>query len=250
MNEEAHWNTIGSNYNDEIFDVFKSDKDKRLPRYFKRHANLNHSAIDFGCGTGKAFPFLSPIFKDVLGMDISAELLSIAKQRGLANVTLKRADLSQRNVKIPAVDFVFCCNVIMLPEREKNVRMFQNIDRALKPGGAALVVVPSLDSALFSSLRLIDWYKSEGVPPEKIPAVDIDYFKNDKREFIQGIVYIDKVPTKHYTAPELELIFKQTSLEISALEKLEYEWNTEFVSPPAWMQAPYPWDWLIELRKK
>ena len=85
---------------------------------------------------------------------------------------------------------------------------------------------------------------------ENIPASDIDYFKNNKREFIQGIVYIDKVPTKHYTAPELEMIFQQTRLDITALEKLEYAWDTEFTSPPSWMKAPYPWDWLIELRKR
>jgi len=130
------------------------------------------------------------------------------------------------------------------------LRMFQNIERALKPGGTALIVVPSLDSALFSSLRLIDWYKTEGVSLEDIPASDIDYFKNNKREFIQGIVYIDKVPTKHYTAPELEMIFQQTHLDITALEKLEYEWDTEFTSPPSWMKAPYPWDWLVELKKR
>ena len=250
MNEEAHWNTIASKYNDEIFDVFKSDKNKKLPRYFSKHANLNHRAMDFGCGTGKAFPYLSPNFKEVLAMDISGECLVTARQRPYANIAFKRADLSQRSVKFPEVDFIFCCNVIMLPEREKNMKMFQNIERALKPGGTALIIVPSLDSALFSSLRLIDWYKTEGVDVEDIPASDIDYFKNNKREFIQGIVYIDKVPTKHYTAPELEMIFQQTRLDITALEKLEYEWDTEFTSPPSWMKAPYPWDWLIELRKR
>jgi len=81
MNEEVHWNNIASRYEDEIFDVFKSDRKKVLPRYFKKHANRSHTAIDFGCGVGKAFPYLSPMFKTVLGTDISAECLAIAKKR-------------------------------------------------------------------------------------------------------------------------------------------------------------------------
>ncbi|MBL0740193.1 class I SAM-dependent methyltransferase [Chryseolinea lacunae] len=249
MNEESHWNTIASNYNTEIFDVFKSDKNGVLPRYFDKHANLHHHAIDFGCGTGKAFPHLSPRFKNILALDISAECLGIARQRNHSNIVFKRADLTQRGVKLPEVEFVFCCNVIMLPERDKNVKMFQNISRALRPGGTAVVIVPSLDSVLLSSLRLIDWYKSEGVSVEDIPASDIDYFKNNKREFVQGIVHIDRVPTKHYTPAELELIMQQTDVRINMLEKVEYEWTTEFNEPPEWMKAPYPWDWLIELRK-
>ena len=60
MNEESHWNKIAHSYEDEIFDVFKSDKDKKLPGYFKKYANKDHLAIDLGCGIGKAFPFLSP----------------------------------------------------------------------------------------------------------------------------------------------------------------------------------------------
>ena len=89
MNEESHWDKIAADYNKEIFDVFKSDRKKILPRYFRKHANRNHSAIDFGCGTGKAFPYLSPFFKKLLAVDISSECLAIAKQRPYSNITFK-----------------------------------------------------------------------------------------------------------------------------------------------------------------
>ena len=54
MNQEKHWNGIATRYEDEIFDVFRSDKNKILELYFKKHANPVHEAIDFGCGVGKA----------------------------------------------------------------------------------------------------------------------------------------------------------------------------------------------------
>ncbi len=249
MNEKKHWNRIAPSYNDEIFDVFQSDKKKKLPRYFKKHAGLDKTAIDFGCGNGKSFPYMAPQFKEILALDISADLLKQAKQRGYTNVELKQEDLTRKNLVLPNVDFAFCCNVIMFPVIEKNLFMIKNIHRALKTGGTALIVLPSLDSALFSSWRLIELYGREGVKPSDIPAHEFHYFKGNKRDILQGIVHIDGVPTKHYMEPEIQVIFKEAGFSVTKVDKLEYDWNTELTSPPPWLEAPYPWDWLVECKK-
>src|SRR5882672_7779026 len=107
MNEEKHWNHIAPTYNEEIFDVFQSDTKKVLRRYFKKHTNLNHHAIDFGCDNGKAFSYLSPRFKNVLGIDISQKLLNQAKSLPYKNVVLKQADLT-KVLRVPKADFIFC----------------------------------------------------------------------------------------------------------------------------------------------
>ena len=249
MNQQAHWDKIGEDYNQEIFDVFKSDIKKRLPFYFAKHAGRKKSVIDFGCGNGKSFSYLSPLFEKVLAIDISKELLNQAKLRPFNNISLKKMDLSRRGTKLPMVDFIFCCNVIMLPALEKNIAMFKNISKALKKKASAVIVLPALESALFSSWRLIDWYKREGVRPEKISADELHCFKGSKTDIIQGIIYIDNVPTKHYTESELNVLFQQAGLKITALDKVEYHWNSEFQSPPSWMKSPYPWDWLVECKK-
>jgi ubiquinone/menaquinone biosynthesis C-methylase UbiE len=249
MNQEKHWNTIGTAYKDEIFDVFASDKNKILPKYFQKHANKKHTAIDFGCGIGKAFPHLSPLFKKVIGTDISARLLNQAKKLPYTNISLIKADLSKPDLKFPKVDFAFCCNVIMLPEIEKNYTMFKNIQRSLKPGGHALLVLPSIESMMFASWRLIDWYQKEGVALDDIPNSELAYFKSPKKEILRGNVHINGVPTKHYAAPELEVILQEAGFQVKAIKKIEYDWNTEFSTVPDWMKSPYPWDWLVECKK-
>ncbi|MDH4298875.1 MAG: class I SAM-dependent methyltransferase [Cyclobacteriaceae bacterium] len=249
MNQESHWDSIASNYNKEIFDVFKSDRKKILPRYFKKHSNEGSSAMDFGCGTGKAFPYVAPLFKNILALDISAECLRIARQTPYDNISFKRMDLAKRNIRLPTVDFVFSCNVIMLPEISKNEIMMKNVQKSLRANGTALLVVPSFDSVLYASWRMIDWYRKEGVTPEKIPSSELSYFKGNKRDILQGIVHIDGVRTKHYSEAELEVLIDRAGLKITAMEKLSYDWNTEFSDPPAWMGEPYPWDWLIECKK-
>ncbi|MEY4929702.1 MAG: hypothetical protein RI909_426 [Bacteroidota bacterium] len=249
MNEKEHWNQIAPHYNDEIFDVFQSDKKKKLPKYFKKHAGLNKTAIDFGCGNGKSFPYMAPLFKHVLALDISKGLLKQAMQRGYTHVTIKQQDLTKKNLVLAPVDFAFCCNVIMFPVLAKNRMMIQNIYRALKPGGTAIIILPSLDSALFSSWRLIDLYRREGVKPEDINAVEFHYFKGTKKDIIQGILHIDDVPTKHYTESEIQVIFSEAGFSVTKVDKVEYDWNTEMASPPTWLQQPYPWDWLVECKK-
>ncbi len=249
MDEKSHWNRIAPSYNDEIFDVFQSDRKKKLPRYFKKHAGQNKAAIDFGCGNGKSFPYIAPLFKQVLGLDISKGLLQQAAHRGYTNVVLKQKDLTRKNLRLTQADFAFCCNVIMFPAIEKNRIMLRNINHALKPGGTALIVLPSLDSALFSSWTLIDLYRREGVKPQDIPSHEFHYFKGNMRDILQGIVHIDGVPTKHYMESELQVIFREAGFIITKVDKVEYDWSTEFSTPPKWMRDPFPWDWLVECKK-
>ena len=147
--------------------VFRSDRNGVLKNYFTKHSTKSHHAIDFGCGTGKAFPYLSPAFARVTGYDISAELLKLAKTRPFKNVELKQADLTRKDIKFPSADFLFCCNVIMLPGITMNRLLLGNVNKALRNGGHALIVLPSLESILFASWRLMEWYKTEGVKPEK-----------------------------------------------------------------------------------
>lgn len=249
MNQESHWNNIASHYDDEVFDVFKSDQNQILQKYFKKHANPEHEVIDFGCGIGKSFEYLAPAFKKILAIDISEECLVQARNNPYTNITYKRMDLTGKNLRLPQTDFALCCNVAILPEVEMNKAIIRNISKTLKPGGVGIVVIPSIESILYASQRVIDWYKKEKVKPNDIPDTEFDYFKKSKRDIVQGIMTINGVPTKHYLATELHVWFEENGLTITALEKLEYSWKTEFASPPAWLQAPYPWDWMVECKK-
>lgn len=249
MNDEAHWNRIATTYNEEIFDVYKSDKNKRLIAYLDKNKGKQKTAIDFGCGNGKSFQYLSPRFKKILGVDISDELLIQAGKKGFNNVTLAQGDLTKESVALGPCDFAFCCNVIMFTDQQKNKQFLKNIFNSLKPGGKALIILPSLDSAIFTSWRMIDLYQREGVKPEDIPAEEFHYNNQNAMALFQGIIQIDGVPTKHYSESEIRVIFKEAGFELTAIDKVEYEWNTELSSPPKWLQEPFPWDWIVECKK-
>jgi SAM-dependent methyltransferase len=250
MNEEKHWDRIGDSYDDQIFDVFKSDRKKILPKYFKKHADKKGIAIDFGCGTGKSFEYISPLFKKIIAVDISNELLEQAGRRPFKNIELKQLDLTSQKLPLSKADFAFCCNVAMLPEIEKTHAIIQNIHKSLKPGGTALLVLPALDSVLYSSWRLIEMYKKDGVDVDDIPDSEFHYLKANRRRLVEGIIYIDNVPTKHFMRPELDVVFTDAGFTLTKVDKVEYSWDTELASPPRWLKEPYPWDWLVECKRE
>jgi SAM-dependent methyltransferase len=212
------------------------------------YGGKSKTAIDFGCGTGKAFRYLCPAFKSVIGTDISQELLAVATARGYRNVKTVKSDLTKRT-KLRGADLALCCNVIMLQSMEQNLMMFKNICQALKPGGTALIVLPSLESFIFVANQLIEWHRRDGTSLDRIDNDEFKGFAGPKLDVIRGVVKIDGVPTKHYLEPEIARIMNAMGFKSVSIRKLEYDWTTEFAEPPKWMKAPYPWDWLIEAIK-
>lgn len=250
MNDALHWNSIADNYDREIFNVFQNDKKKKLKKYLSRYANKENIAIDFGCGVGKALPLLSPLFKGIIAVDVSSKCISIAKSQPHKNVEFKVVDLAGRNIDVPSVDFAFCCNVAMSDNIKRNMRIINNVLGKLNKGGTALFVLPSLESASISALSLIRWYEKEGTELANIPKEELSLIAPQKKKHVrEGIVNIDNVPTKHYLATELYSMFNTDTFSMQRLDRVEYGWDTEFNSPPSWMQEPYPWDWVIEVKR-
>ncbi len=83
-------------YVKELFDQYADHFDQhlqgvlgyRMPEYiaealqaFGPHAGL--TAIDLGCGTGLCAPYLRPMSRQLIGVDLSGQMLDRARQRGL-----------------------------------------------------------------------------------------------------------------------------------------------------------------------
>jgi SAM-dependent methyltransferase len=250
MNDALLWNKTAENYDKKIFNVFQNDKKNKLKRYIRKYANKENTAIDFGCGVGKALPLLAPFFKEIIGVDVSKKCIAIAKSAPFNNVSFKEKDLAAKNINLPSVDFAFCCNVAMSDDVAKNHRIIKNVLSTLNKDGVALFVLPSLESASLATWRLISWYDREGIDLTDIPKDELSHmYVNSQKQILDGIVMIDSVPTKHYLITELYALFNSGDFILQKLDRLEYGWETEFTSPPNWMQAPYPWDWVIEAKR-
>ena len=216
-------------------------------------ADKSSVASDVGCGIGRCLPDLAAAFRKVIAVDISETCLDKARAKcaHLPNIEYIRADIAKASTRLPPVDVCLCVNVLLHPSINTVRRMLASIARHLKAGGAAIFVVPSLESILLTDVREIQWNLRRGFSERR--AGRDGYFapqKNDGRDLSRGVAVIDGVATKHYLREEIEVLCAERGLMLQRVQKLEYPWRTEFCSPPRWMKEPYPWDWLAIVRKR
>lgn len=247
--QKSYWEKVAPNYDDEIFDVFANDTSGTIRAQLEKLGSSRKTACDIGCAVGKWLPSLSEHYKQVYAVDISETNIAIAQDihAELGNIEFIQADLTTKAAeKIPACNLVLCVNAILTSSYVKRINFFNAVANCTLEGGHILLVVPSLESKMYAEFMFQQWNYKDG----KLPGVEQGR-QVPKRyaNLKQGVVEIDNVPTKHYLQEELVISMKEAGCVVEQIEKVEYTWDTEFENPPAWMEAPYPWDWMVVARK-
>jgi 2-polyprenyl-3-methyl-5-hydroxy-6-metoxy-1,4-benzoquinol methylase len=247
--EKKYWEKIAPIYETEIFDVLKNDRSGKIVKSILSFANKKKTVIDIGCAVGKWMPVLAPNFGKVHAIDISAKNLQIAakKFKEFKNISYERVDMSATKVPNVQYDAAICINAILTEHLKKRNLFFKHMASFIKKGGDLVLVVPSLESKLFSHVIAnkfnVDDAKNDKAPTGKRAIRQIRYIKD-------GVTDIDDVPTKHFLKEELELLLTLEGFKVMEIEKIKYDWTTEFHKPPNWLKNPKPWDWLVVAKKK
>lgn len=98
--------------------------------------------LEIGCGTGRLTEFIAAKFKNVIGVDISNEMITEGKKRlsHLGNITLFATDGVSYPVTDNTVDCVFSFIVFQhMPTPEIVRKNIEEIARVLKTGGIAKI---------------------------------------------------------------------------------------------------------------
>ena len=101
---------------------------------------------DIGCGNGLILPeLLKRKIKKYYGLDISKNLIAIAKKKYAAEIKKDRAEFKVGNaLKLPysknKFDLIFSLAVMHhIPAKKNHLKFLQEIKRVLKPGGKAVI---------------------------------------------------------------------------------------------------------------
>ncbi|MFZ1786450.1 MAG: class I SAM-dependent methyltransferase [Ferruginibacter sp.] len=246
--DRKYWETIAPKYNTEIFDVLQNDTSGSIVAAIEEMASPDKTVIDIGCAIGKWLPVLAPKFKQVIAADISAKNLEIAKNTfpEYDNVEYQRMDFSADELTVTPCDSAICINAILTDSREKRINFFQSLSLCLPVGGELVLVVPSLESKLYSHIIADRWNVDDAENNEiPTPKKAIQQAGNIR----QGVTDIDDVPTKHYLNEELQLLLTLEGFDVKLIKKINYDWKTEFHKPPKWLAEPFPWDWMVLAKK-
>jgi SAM-dependent methyltransferase len=247
----AYWDAVAEDYDSEIFSVLDHDTGGLIAGHIDRLGDRTRTAADLGCGVGKFTPLLADAFGRVHACDLSPKLLAQARRacRDRDNVDFLQTDLGRVAHPFEPVDFVLCVNVLIMAGLEARMSVLRAVTAQVKHGGHLLLVVPSVESMLYTQFRRIDWCLRDGMDCAEAVR-DSTPSHGSVRQLHQGIRPIDGVPTKHHLREELLVLLRNHEMDVLSVEKLTYPWTTEFDDPPAWMEGPSPWDWLVVARRR
>ena len=103
------------------------------------------NALEIGCGTGAFARLLAKRCKRVIGIDLSSEMIRVARSRSsqFNNLEFQLADAMTYD--FPLSNFDYICSIATLHHLQQR-ELLVKIERALKPGGV-LVVLDLVESS-------------------------------------------------------------------------------------------------------
>lgn len=266
------------NYDDNIFSTIDEDTTGTITLTIQRFGSADSEkpsgrCVDLGCGAGKYLPTLAANFGSVKAFDLSPKLVEVArkeaKKKNLQNVEVQVKDLAkvwyrddalgttEDTQELERYGFGVMTNVLISPGSEcMRMAMLRNAQRSLCPGGHLLVIVPSLESALYVNMRRVETRfecdqlgKIRGSDPWPQPS------QAEGAELLQGVVKRAGVRTKHFLEPEFRLLASRAGFEVDTCEQVTFTWKAELncdhdSEVPATLHGtPLPWDWMFVLKK-
>lgn len=249
---ERYWDRIAGEFDQYIFDPLESDENRVILNHIDRASSKGAIACDYGCGIGRYLPILASRFKTIYAIDFSERCLDLAieKYRNIDNIFYVKGNLANPRLSIEKNHFAISINVLITPSLKERMNILNNIFRHTIGGGHLLLVVPSLESAIYANSRGLEW--DHRTNSKHLGLYGMSLKTNSLRgvSMPEGILKVEGVPTKHYLKEELIVMLKEVGFQILSISKIEYSWEIEFSKPPRWMKEPYPWEWALLCRKK
>lgn len=148
---ERFWDKMAK-HQDKDINRFKQAHIKTLEST-KKFLNADAIVLDFGCGTGIKTLEIARHVKKIYGIDISAKVIEIAKEKAarykIMNVDFAQATLHDERYKKESFDIILAFNMLHL--FKDNRPIMQRIAEILKPGGLFI----SISSCLGEKMALL-----------------------------------------------------------------------------------------------
>ena len=160
MTDAAFWDELAEEY---------ATTPVKLPDAFERKIEITRSlmlpndvVLDIGCGTGSLALRLAPSGGTVHGLDLSSEMIRIAKKKseGVANVTFHTGAFDASFDSIPDGSLDGICAYSFLHLVEDRGAALEHIHRLLKPGGFFVSSTPCIGESwipLTPVLAVLRW---------------------------------------------------------------------------------------------
>jgi SAM-dependent methyltransferase len=202
-----------------------------LPAIISKHT-IGNRAIDFGCGTGRSTRFLNKTGFDVTGIDISADVLGIAKELDRTGVYQLVTNGNYSHLGTSQFDLIQSIFTFdNIPGWENRTNILMGLRNLLKPTGKIVCLdsTPELYTHEWASFSTKDFPENRNAKTGDIVR-DIMLDVEDRRP----------VEDIFWTVPDYYKLFENAGLTVEAIYKPlghknePYNWVSELHIAP-WM---------------
>lgn len=209
-----------------------------LPTIIKKHVT-GSSVVDFGCGTGRSSRFLKRLGFDVIGIDISSDMLEIAKNLDRNGIYQLVSNGNYKHIGINQFDLIQSIFTFdNIPGWDNRTNILEALRGLMKPSGRMILLdsTPELYTNQWASFSTKEF-------PNNWTAKTGDFV------YDMMLDVEDRRPVKDifWTVPDYHKLFDIAGLEVEATYKpLGYEHE-----PFMWVSEKEIAPWMIfVLRKK
>lgn len=238
-------------FDEAVFDPVGSDVHDVFWPAVQRFGGAAQRVADYGCGTGRQLPRLARGFDEVVGYDFAPKLLRVARERvrGVENVRVARADLRKRFGARGRFDLGVCVNAWIMPSHDDRSAVLRHIRATLAPGAHLILIIPSLEAALYANTQLIEWNRRSGLRGRALLREGLETNSEAANDLLHGVIDLAGSRTKHFLREEARATLAAARFEVVHEARVEYPWSAYFDRPPRWLRPPGPWDWMFVARR-
>jgi len=249
--QKEEWNLIAEDYYDKILSPIKNSIDNPLFDDLKGVANSSNKIVDLGCGLGELAPILSKSFKEVMGVDISEEMISRAKEKNsnFENVNFLVGDISSLRDYHNKFDVAVSVNSIISPDLKLVDKMFLETNNILKKGGKFICILPSMEVFAYQALLIAQKYNSKTDDLDELRKKAREFINDEEHDFLLGMTDFDG-KQKYYYRFEILWRLKKAGFQNVQIKKVFYPWK-EFkaAGQKSFPGEDLPWDWYVICEK-
>lgn len=215
-------NLVKENYN-EIAPDFDNTRNKIIwPELVKIAKNIrdNNKILDIGCGNGRLLTVLKDKNIDYLGVDISENLINLAKKKFFEYKFLVGDILELGKLKEINYDYIFCIAVIQhIPGENLRVASLLQLKNKIKSDGKIIISAWNMWRQKKLIKNIFKFYLLKLLRKNKMDFGDIKFgWKNSEGKIISERYY------HAFTKRELKKIIKKAGLKIEKIYKDKYNY--------------------------
>lgn len=226
-----------NNYS-KYYDLLYKDKDYNaeasyIVKLARKYKDNISKFLELGCGTGNHAAILCNQGFEVVGLERSAEMVSLAKQKGIQNFNPKVADITTFKVEDKFDVAVSLFHVISyLTNNEQLINCFKTVHQHLNDKGIFIFDVwyspavymqrPETRVKRMSNDKIDVTRIAESVIHFNKNVVDVNYTIIIKDKATQiAETHQEKHPMRHFSIPEIELLAALTNFKLIQTEEFE-----------------------------